>query len=122
MAYVSYHLKSRHIFGTLKVEILIAPEKSSRRARGNHQGINRVYWGMRLPAPKSAAAPGLGARALVGPMVPEGNYTVRVTRGDEVATGSVELRPDPLGNHPLPARQGRQKLLPQRTCRPIRMR
>lgn len=113
-AYVSYFLKSRHIFGTLKVEILDSSGKVVQTLpTGTHQGINRVYWNMRLPAPKSAAAPGLGARALVGPMVPEGKYTVRVTRGDDVATGSVELLPDPLGNHPLAARQQRQKLLLQ---------
>jgi hypothetical protein len=68
---------------------------------------------MRLPAPKSAAAPGLGARALAGPMVPEGRYTVRVTRGEDVATGTLDLVPDPLGNHPAAARQHRQKLLMQ---------
>jgi photosystem II stability/assembly factor-like uncharacterized protein len=111
-AYVSYYLKSRHIFGTLKVEILDASGKVIETLpAGTHQGINRVYWNMRLPAPKSAAAPGLGARALVGPMVPEGKYTVRVTRGEESATGTVELLPDPLGNHPPAARQQRQKLL-----------
>ncbi|MGE5816228.1 MAG: glycosyl hydrolase [Acidobacteriota bacterium] len=113
-AYVSYFLKSRHIFGTLKVEILDSAGKVVETLpAGSHQGINRVYWNMRLPAPKSAAAPGLGARALVGPMVPEGKYTVRVTRGDEVANGSLELLPDPLGNHPPAARQQRQKLLLQ---------
>lgn len=113
-AYVSYFLKSRHIFGTLKAEILDGSGKLVQSLpAGNHQGINRMYWSMRLPAPRSATAPGLGARALAGPMVPEGKYTVRVTRGDEVATGSIELLPDPLGNHPAAAREQRQKLLLQ---------
>jgi photosystem II stability/assembly factor-like uncharacterized protein len=113
-AYVSYYLKSRHIFGTLKVEILDPSGKVVQTLpASNHQGINRVYWNMRLPPPRSAAAPGLGARALAGPMVPEGKYTVRVTRGDEVATGSIELLPDPLGNHPPASREQRQKVLLQ---------
>lgn len=113
-AYISYFLKSRHIFGRLTVEILDRSGKVVQSLpAGTHQGINRVYWNMRLPSPKSAAAPGLGARALVGPMVSEGTYTVRVTRGEEVATGSVKLLPDPLGNHPVAARQQRQKLLLQ---------
>lgn len=113
-AFVSYYLKSRHIFGALKVEILDASGKVVQTLPpGSHQGINRVFWSMRLPAPKSAAAPGLGARALLGPMVAEGTYTVRVTRGDEVATGTIELLPDPLGNHPPAARRQRQKLLLQ---------
>jgi hypothetical protein len=113
-AFVSYYLNSRHIFGVLKVEILDASGKVIHTLpAGSHQGINRIFWNMRLPAPKSAAAPGLGARALLGPMVAEGTYTVRVTRGEEVATGKIELLPDPLGNHPPAARQQRQKLLLQ---------
>jgi photosystem II stability/assembly factor-like uncharacterized protein len=113
-AFVTYYLKTRHIFGTLKVEVLDASGKVVQTLpAGARQGVNRIFWNMRLPAPKSAAAPGLGARALAGPMVAEGRYTVRVTRGDEVATSTIELLPDPLGNHPPAGRQQRQKLLMQ---------
>jgi hypothetical protein len=111
-AYVTYYLKSRHIFGKLTVEILDASGALVQvLPAGAQQGINRVLWNMRLPAPRSAAAPGLGARALAGPMVPEGTYTVRVTRGEEVVTGTFELQPDPLAAHPPGARQRRQALL-----------
>jgi photosystem II stability/assembly factor-like uncharacterized protein len=111
-AYVTYYLKSRHIFGKLTVEILDAGGRVVQvLPAGARQGINRVLWNMRLPPPRSAAAPGLGARALAGPMVPEGTYTVRVTRGDDVATGTIELQPDPLAAHPPEARQRRQVLL-----------
>ncbi|HSL22048.1 MAG TPA: hypothetical protein VK886_10970 [Vicinamibacterales bacterium] len=113
-AFVTYYLKTRHIFGKLTVEVLDASGKVVHvLPAGARQGINRIYWNMRLPAPKSAAAPGLGARALAGPMVPEGRYTVRVTRGDDVVTGTIELQPDPLTNHPAAARQQRQKVLLQ---------
>jgi hypothetical protein len=113
-AFVTYYLKTRHIFGTLKVEVLDASGKVVQTLpSGARQGLNRIFWNMRLPAPKSAAAPGLGVRALAGPMVAEGRYTVRVTRGDEVADGTIDLVPDPLGNHPAAARQQRQKLLMQ---------
>jgi hypothetical protein len=78
---------------------------------GARQGINRVYWTMRLDAPKSAAAPGLGTRALIGPMVPEGRYTVRLTRGEEVVTGTIDLRPDSQTNHTPEDRRSRQALI-----------
>jgi len=111
-AYITYYLKTRHIFGTLTIEILDAGGKVVQTLpAGSRQGLNRVFWNMRLPAPKSAAAPGLGARALAGPMVPEGRYTIRITRGGDVATGTIDLRPDPLGNHPPAARQQRQQTL-----------
>jgi hypothetical protein len=113
-AYVAYYLKTRHIFGTLRVEVLDASGAVVQTLpAGARQGISRIFWNMRLPAPKSAAAPGLGARALAGPMVPEGNYTIRVTRGEEVATGALEVLPDPLGGHSAEARQERRKLLIQ---------
>jgi hypothetical protein len=111
-AYIAYYLKERHVFGTLKVEVLDAGGKVIQSlAPGTRQGINRIFWNMRLQAPKSAAAPGLGARALAGPMVPEGTYTIRVTKDDQAATGTLELQPDPLGAHPPAARAQRQKLL-----------
>jgi hypothetical protein len=50
---------------------------------------------MRLDPPKSAAAPGLGARALAGPMVPEGRYTVRLTKDEEIVTGAIDLIANP---------------------------
>jgi photosystem II stability/assembly factor-like uncharacterized protein len=113
-AYVTYYLKTRQIFGTLKVEVLDSSGKVVQSLpAGSRQGINRIFWNMRLPAPKSASAPGLGARALAGPMVPEGRYTVRVTRGEEVSTGALDLIADPLGNHPPAAREQRQTLLMQ---------
>lgn len=111
-ALIVYYLKARHIFGRLTVEILDPSGKVVQTLpAGPRQGLNRVIWTMRLPAPKSAAAPGLGARALVGPPVPEGRYTVRVTKGEDVATGTIDVGADPLMPH-LPAdRQRRLALL-----------
>jgi photosystem II stability/assembly factor-like uncharacterized protein len=111
-AAITYYLKQRHVFGKLSLEVL---DRTGRVVKalpaGTRQGINRVYWTMRLDAPKSAAAPGLGARALIGPMVPEGRYTVRLTRGDEVETGTIDLVSDPLTSYPAEARARRQDVV-----------
>jgi hypothetical protein len=110
-AVVTYYLKERHIFGKLTLDVLDSAGRLVKSLpTGSRQGINRVYWNMRLDAPKSASAPGLGARALAGPMVPEGKYTLRLTRGDEVVTGSVELVSDPLRPHPPEDRARRHAL------------
>jgi len=111
-ALVVYYLKTRHIFGRLAVDILDSSGKVVQTLpAGTRQGLNRVVWNMRLPAPKSASAPGLGARAIVGPPVPEGRYTVRVTKGDDVATGTIDVGVDPLTSHPPADRQRRLALL-----------
>jgi hypothetical protein len=111
-AVIVYYLKARHIFGRLTVEILDPVGKVIHTLpAGARQGLNRVVWNMRLPAPKSAAAPGLGARAIAGPPVAEGRYTVRVTKGDDVATGTIDVGADPLMPHTPADRQRRLALL-----------
>jgi photosystem II stability/assembly factor-like uncharacterized protein len=111
-ALIVYYLKTRHIFGRLAVDILDSSGKVVQTLpAGARQGLNRLVWNMRLPAPKSASAPGLGARAIVGPPVPEGRYTVRVTKGDDVATGTIDVGVDPRMSHPPADRQRRLALL-----------
>ena len=113
-AVITYYLKERHVFGKLDLEVLDPSGKVIKTLpAGARQGINRVYWNMRLDAPKSAAAPGMSARALFGPMVPEGKYTVRLTRGDEVVTGAVELRADSFTRHTPEDLRRRQALIMQ---------
>lgn len=111
-AVITYYLKDRHIFGKLTVDVLDASGTLVKTLpAGTRQGINRVFWNMRLDPPRSAAAPALGARALAGPMVAEGRYTVRVTKGDEVATGTVDLVSDPLRPHSAADRARRHRLV-----------
>ncbi len=111
-AIITYYLKDRHIFGKLALEVLdSAGTVLKSLPPGTRQGINRVSWNMRLDAPKSAAAPGLGPRALSGPMVPEGRYTVRLTKGDEVVQGTIDLIPDPQTRHAAADRARQQALV-----------
>ena len=111
-AAITYYLKERHVFGKLTVEVLDDGGQLVKTLPvGTRQGINRVFWNMRLDPPRSASAPALGARALAGPMVPEGRYTVRVTKGDDVATGTVDLVADPIRPHSAEDRARRHTLV-----------
>ncbi|MEW6456277.1 MAG: glycosyl hydrolase [Acidobacteriota bacterium] len=99
-AVITYYLKKRHIFGDLKLEIYDAEGKLIKSLpTGKRRGINRVYWNMRLKAPKVAAAPALAPRILTGPMVPEGTYKVKLTKEEKIYTNEIKLIPDPLTEH-----------------------
>ncbi|MFQ6083860.1 MAG: WD40/YVTN/BNR-like repeat-containing protein [Candidatus Aminicenantia bacterium] len=99
-AVITYYLKRRHIFGDLKFEIFDTEGKLIRSLpTGKRRGINRIHWNMRLKAPKTAAAPSLAPRILVGPMVPEGTYTVKLTKGEKPFFGDIKLIPDPSAKH-----------------------
>ncbi|MFN7976277.1 MAG: glycosyl hydrolase, partial [Acidobacteriota bacterium] len=95
VATITYYLKKRHMFGDLKVEVydpdgkLVATLPGGRRV-----GINRVSWFMRRKPPKVPPAPQLAGRALFGPMVPAGTYTVKLFKGAETYEGRVEVIPD----------------------------
>jgi photosystem II stability/assembly factor-like uncharacterized protein len=99
-AAITYYLKKRHIFGTLKLEILDSKGNVVKTLpTSKSRGVNRVYWGMRLKPPKTAVAAGLSPMVTTGPMVAEGTYTVRLTKGKKSYTGEIKLIPDPVSAH-----------------------
>lgn len=84
-AVISYYLRTRHIYGPIKLEVLdpkgqlvdtITPSK--------HEGINRVVWNMRVKPPRVPRAAQVAFGSSQGPRVVPGTYTVRLTRGTEV--------------------------------------
>ena len=86
-AAITYYQQKRHIFGRMKIEIFDDQGKlvdtvpaSSRR------GLTRVYWGMRLKAPRVPPAASAAFEAAQGPRVLPGTYTVKMTRGDQTYT------------------------------------
>jgi photosystem II stability/assembly factor-like uncharacterized protein len=101
-AWIAYYLKKRHMFGDLRIEIL--DEKGTvmfSAPGGRRRGLNRFNWPMRLKPPKAPPATSLGGDlfSLVGPLVPEGTYTVRMIKGDTTYTTKVRLVPDPRSKH-----------------------
>jgi photosystem II stability/assembly factor-like uncharacterized protein len=98
-ASVVYYQKRRHMFGDLFVEVYDAEgELVATVPGGKRRGLNRVDWQMRLPAPKIPPASTLTS-AFSGPLLAEGEYAVRVIKGDSTYEGSVALAPDPRLPH-----------------------
>jgi photosystem II stability/assembly factor-like uncharacterized protein len=101
-ATISYYLKKRHIFGDFKLEILNSMgEVIKQMVPRKRRGINRVYWGMRLSAPKAVSGGGFSGGVFLGPMVEPGIYTVRLTKNKKSYTTTIELQPDKLLAHSL---------------------
>jgi len=108
-AWISYYMKKRHMMGDLKVEVLDADGKVLKTIPGKkNPGINRVAWPMRLKAPKVPPANTL-VPAFQGPRVPEGEYHIRLVKGDTVLDGAVALVPDPRTPHSADDRSLQQK-------------
>jgi hypothetical protein len=99
-ATITYYLKERHVFGDLKIEIYNSEGKlMSTLPAGKRRGINRVQWFMRQKPPKVPPSPNLAGPALIGPMVPEGVYTVKLIKDKETFTGQVKVIADPKSPH-----------------------
>jgi photosystem II stability/assembly factor-like uncharacterized protein len=103
-AEIVYYLKSRHMIGSMTVEVLdpkgnvLATLPASKR-----KGLNRVMWDMSIKPPKVAVSQNTGGGNF-GPTVLPGDYTVRITKNGEVTTGKVTLAEDPQSMHKLAAR------------------
>jgi len=111
-AAITYYLKKRHIFGTLKLEILDASGKVIQTLpTTKRRGLNRIHWGMRLKPPKAAGAPGLSMFVFQGPMVEEGTYTARLVKGKKTFLGKIELIPNAVSGHSKADRQWRHKTI-----------
>jgi hypothetical protein len=109
-AAITYYLKKRHIFGTLKLDILDASGKVIQTLpTTKRKGLNRVYWGMRLKPPKAAGAPGLSMFVFQGPMVEEGTYTARLVKGKKTFVGKIKLIPNAVSGHSKADRDLRHK-------------
>jgi photosystem II stability/assembly factor-like uncharacterized protein len=116
VATIAYYLKRRHMFGDLKLEISDAQgHLIATIPGGKRRGLNRVDWGMRLPAPKTAPGASLVPNfySLTGPRVPAGTYTVRLIKGKETFTSTVELRHDPRSTHTAADRAAQRKTVMQ---------
>jgi len=110
-AVITYYQQKRHIFGDLKIEIFDAEGKfvttvpSSKR-----RGLNRATWSMRLKAPRVPTAATAAFSASVGPRVLPGNYTVKMTKGQNVYTTQLQVLADPRATHTAADRKAQFEL------------
>ncbi|MGE0553911.1 MAG: glycosyl hydrolase, partial [Gemmatimonadales bacterium] len=61
----------------------------------NRAGANSFTWDMRYPAPASFKNLIMWAAGIFGPLAPPGNYTVRLTTGDQTESKTFALKKDP---------------------------
>jgi photosystem II stability/assembly factor-like uncharacterized protein len=90
-ATISYYLRSRHVYGPIKLEVLDAAGKViDTLAATKRRGINRVTWAMAVKPPHVPRAASIAGSSTQGPRVVPGTYTVRLTRGvDKIETKLV---------------------------------
>ena len=95
-AIVNYYLKSKPADG-VKVTISVEAENGTKirefEGPGN-AGLNRAAWDLRMAPPAAASATGF-RRAMRGPMVEPGAYTIKVSAGPYQKSKPVTVEEDP---------------------------
>jgi photosystem II stability/assembly factor-like uncharacterized protein len=110
-AQIAYYQKARHIFGDLKIEVLDQNNKVvDTPPSSKHRGLNRASWSMRLKAPAVAPAATVLGEAAQGPRVLPGTYTVKLTKGDNVYTETLNVVLDPRAKFSLDDRKAQFEL------------
>lgn len=94
-AVITYHRQKRHVFGRLKLEVLDpAGNVVDTLPAGKRPGLNRVVWSMHVAPPKVPLAAQVAYSSFVGPRVVPGQYTVRLTEGDQVTRTTLAVTLD----------------------------
>jgi photosystem II stability/assembly factor-like uncharacterized protein len=111
-AFITYYQKRRHIFGDLKIEIFDQDGKLLDSVGGSkHRGLNRATWSMRLKPPVVPPAASALFSATLGPRVMPGSYTVKMTKGDQVYTATLNVVLDPRAKYNVADRKAQFDLI-----------
>jgi len=111
-AFITYYQKRRHIFGDLKIKIFGSDGALLDTIAGSkHRGLNRATWSMRLSPPMVPPAASALFGAAIGPRVLPGTYTVKMTKGDQVYTGTLNAVLDPRAKFTLEDRKAQYELV-----------
>jgi len=102
VARIAYYLKKRMLMGEFKAAVYDAKGNLMENlSTTRRRGINIAEWSMRMKSPKTPPATSLvpDPFTFLGPYVPDGTYTVKITRGKETATAEFHVVADPRGRH-----------------------
>ncbi len=111
-ALIPYYQRSRHMYGDLKLEIFDAAGKFVDEVpTSKHRGVSRAAWSMHVKPPRVPPAAIAAFGAAVGPRVPPGNYTVKMTRGDKVYTTRLTVALDPRAKFTVEERTAQYELM-----------
>lgn len=103
-AQIKYHLKKRHTFGKMTMEIQdMEGNKIMELGPGKSRGINIVNWGGTLKQPKVAKGKTFSFGGFTSPKVPAGTYKAVITKGKKTFEQTFELVYDQ--NSPLTAEE-----------------
>lgn len=111
-AKIVYYMKSRHTFGKMTIEILdkngtvIADLPASKS-----KGINLVEWNGEYKLPKIAKAKTFSFGGFSAPKVPAGNYTIKITKGNQVFTKDLVVEYDASSGISLDERKNRHETI-----------
>jgi len=109
---IPYYQRSRHIYGDLKIEIFDPQGKLvDTIAASKHRGVNRATWSMHLKPPTAPPAATAAFQAAIGPRVPPGVYTVKLTRGDQVFTTQLNIVLDPRAKYGVEEKRAQFELV-----------
>jgi len=104
--WITYYQAKRHIFGRMKLEVFDSDGKLiDTLPSNNRRGISRVVWGMHLKAPRVPPAATAAFEASEGPRVIPGIYNVKMTRGNETYTETINVGLDPRSKYTLDDRK-----------------
>jgi len=104
--WITYYQAKRHIFGRMKLEVFDSDGKLiDTLPSNNRRGISRVVWGMHLKAPRVPPAATAAFEASEGPRVIPGTYAVKMTRGSETYTETINVGLDPRSKYTLDDRK-----------------
>jgi hypothetical protein len=110
-AKIMYYMAKRHMVGDMKMYVYDDKGKEvSELIPGKQRGINVTEWITRLEPPKAKMGTTLSGGAFIGPSLPEGTYTVKVIKGKEEFSTTIELAGDPRSLYPK-----EERLLQQQT-------
>ncbi len=110
-AVIAYWLKKRHLFGDLKIEIRNAAGELLATLPGTKRvGLNLVSWPTRLKPPKVPPASAILFGGFEGPRLPEGEYSIRLIKGQATLEGRIQLVADPKNPHAPEDRKLKQEI------------
>ncbi len=111
-ARICYYLKKRHIFGVMYMNIYDTSGNFLKKLpAGNRKGINVVRVATSMDPPRVPKSPNILGEAAFGPEYPAGNYTIKLVKGNETYTTSLQLHENPLLKHSADDRRLRRETL-----------
>jgi photosystem II stability/assembly factor-like uncharacterized protein/outer membrane lipoprotein-sorting protein len=94
-AVITYYQRTRHLFGQIKLEIFGPDGKLvDTMTPTKRRGLNRASWSMQVKPPRVPRAAQIAFNSALGPRVPPGTYTVRLTKGGQVIETKLEIGVD----------------------------